>query len=315
MECPNCHQPVEDGAAFCGNCGQPISVPISPTITSPIAQVVQNTEAATNQSVAPPLIAIGATGLHGVVPTYAIATPAERGAETKTLLTILAGIVGLVGALFIPLIALVLGIFGLVVGTTAHVHGRRWPLRVGLVLSILALLAGLGSWAYAVEHDSRIDKEAAAQNNAPSTLAASLSTPCYSTNFVDRLNIKNSHGSCDMTAFNGQNPDSSTDAYKVYATNNPALSVSGFTTLAKQAIEKDIQTSLPGFVIDNERVTGFAGSPAYAVTANNKSQGVAVIETAVYHPVKAGENVFIMVHATTGSSADLSILEAQWQWK
>src|ERR1039458_4839704 len=109
MECPNCHQPVEDGAVFCGNCGQPMAAPSSPVTTSPIAQVMQNMPPANlNQQAAPPLIAIGATGLHGVVPTYALATPAQRGAATKTLITILAGIVGLIGALFIPLIALVL---------------------------------------------------------------------------------------------------------------------------------------------------------------------------------------------------------------
>ena len=68
MNCPKCNQPVDDGATFCGNCGQPIQasptpqpetspdqnnvapavttppVPATPPVTSsPVAQVL-NTE-------------------------------------------------------------------------------------------------------------------------------------------------------------------------------------------------------------------------------------------------------------------------------
>jgi hypothetical protein len=118
-----------------------------------------------------------------------------------------------------------------------------------------------------------------------------------------------------MSAFNSSAPDNSTDAYKVYASQSPQTNAANFTGLIKPAIEKDVADDLPGFAISSERVAQFAGSPAYIVTTFDKATDVSVVEAGVLHQAGNGENVFILVHAANGHNADLSILEAQWQWK
>jgi len=118
-----------------------------------------------------------------------------------------------------------------------------------------------------------------------------------------------------MEAFNGTTVNSSTDAYKIYANTSQTTNAGNFTNLAKAGLEKDIKDNLPGFTLDTEQATQFAGSPAYMVFASDKAQGVAVVEAAVLHQVAVGDNVFILVHAINGSSVDLNTLEAQWQWK
>lgn len=288
MECQNCHQPVEAGAAYCGNCGHALHVG-----------------------------GIALAGVYPSLPSYALATPAARSTETKLLLALLCGVAGLIGALFVPLAGVTLGIAGIVAATTTRSVGKHWPVRVGLGLSCLALLAGLGTWVYAVKNDPRFNHNAAvaAQSSAPATVSADLATPCYSANFIDRLNVSHVAKSCNMNAYNGQSLNASSNAYKVYASQAQIINVSSFTNLAKTALEKDVKNSLPSFSIDSERVSGFAGSPAYTINASDKAQGVAIVETAVYHPVKTGDDIFILVHAIVGSTTDLHILEAGWQWK
>jgi hypothetical protein len=118
-----------------------------------------------------------------------------------------------------------------------------------------------------------------------------------------------------MAAFNGTSLQTSTEFYKVYANKTALSSDASFITTAKAAIEKDISTNLAGFKIDSEKTSEFSGSTAYVVTTSDNAEGVAVVEAAVYHPVSSGQNVFILVHAATGSTIDLNGLETQWQWK
>lgn len=286
MECPRCHEPVETDAAFCGNCGQQLTA------------------------------AEGASGADlAAVPAYALAAPTQHAGEMQSLLVLLAGVTGMIGALFVPLVGLSLGTAGLIMGT---VYRRSSPRRrlntAGLGFAAVATLLALGTWAYAYNHEARL-KQQAASPAAANAATAELSTPCYSLSFIDRLNVASRSGSCDVSAFNGNTLNTSTNAYKIYASRAAALNTASFTSLAKQALEKDVKINLPEFTIDTQRVSGFAGSPAYTINASNKSQGVAVVETAVYHPVKSGPNVFILVHAVNGETADLHLVEGQWQWK
>lgn len=287
MNCPNCHQPVETDAAFCGNCDYPLTA----AVTQPAA----------------------------AIPGYALATPRQHTGETKALLALLFGLAGIVGALFIAAIGLVLGVAGIIMGTMSRSGTKRRLSTAGLVTSSLAIMAGLAVWTYAIKHDAKLNQSAkpASSHNltAPSVSASSLSTPCYSAGFVDKLNVSNAANSCDMSAFNGPTLENSTNAYKVYADTSQTANAQNFTSIVKPALEKDVKTNLPGFNIDSEQVGQFAGSPAYIVKASNASQHVAVTEAAVLHQVDAGDNIFILVHAFNGSTADLSTLEAQWQWK
>jgi hypothetical protein len=323
MNCPNCQQTIEAGAAFCGNCGQPVAqtmpapvVPASPTgpAVSPIAQVLQNQPAPPT-----PLAAAGAGNVAAGVPSYALATPAQQRGEKQALLAVLFGVAGIAGALFIALLGLALGIAGIIMGTMARSGSKRALGTAGLVLSSLAVLAGLGVWTYAIQHDPALHKQAAGSTShgiaAPAVSASNLSTPCYSAGFASKLNISNDASSCDMEAFNGATLNGSSEIYKIYADTSQTADQSNFTAIAKSALEKDLKDNLPGFTLDSEKVTEFAGSSAYVVNSSDTVHHAAVIEAAVLHKVAAGDNVFIMVHAAAGDTADLKTLEAQWQWK
>jgi hypothetical protein len=274
MNCPKCNQLVEAGAAFCGNCGQALLVAAAPA-PNPL-------------------------------PLYAVAQPGRHVDENKAWLSLLFGLVGIVGALFLALAGLALGIVGLVFGTMSRSGTKRGLSTAGLAVSSLAVLAGLGVWVYAINHNPRFHNETASSAapgiTAPTVSASSLTTPCYSAGFVDKLNVSNSNSSCDMSAFNGPTLSSSSNAYKVYASQSTTATADNFTSLAKPAIEK-------------EQASQFAGSPAYVVNTSDKISGVAVIEAAVLHKVGNGDNVFILVHAVNGKTADLNVIEAEWQWQ
>lgn len=207
------------------------------------------------------------------------------------------------------------GLAGLVLGTVARGGAKRSWSTAGLILSSLSLLAGMAVWNYAFNHEASVKTAQAAAANGPTVMANNLSTPCYALGFVDKFNIANTRGSCDMRAFNGQTMATSTDAYKVYASQSSISDPGSFTTAAQTALENDVKSNLPGFSIVSEQLGSFAGSPDYLVTASNKSSGVTVTEAAVLHQTAGGDNIFILVHAGNGASAGLSNLETQWQWK
>jgi hypothetical protein len=121
--------------------------------------------------------------------------------------------------------------------------------------------------------------------------------------------------SCDIRAYEGSDILSSNDVYKVYGNQVDNLNEAVFNDVAKKALEKDISSTLPGFVITSEGPTRFAQSPAYIVHAYNQQSNIAVVEGAVFHKVSAGYNIFSLVHAVKGSDTDLKTMEAQWQWK
>lgn len=260
---------------------------------------------------------VASPGAAAGVPGYALATPAQHAGETKALLSLLFGIGGLIGALFMALLGLVLGITGIVMGTMSRSGAKRGLSTAGLILSSLSVLAGLAVWIYAVKHDPRLNQAASTNHHitAPATAASGVSTPCYSANLVNKFNVSNNSGSCDMQAFNGTTLNDSTDAYKIYADTSPTLSSGNYASIFKSALDKDVQENLPGFTTDSETATKFAGSPAYVIKASDKVHNVAVVEAAVWHQVTAGDNFFVMAHVVNGQSADLDTLEAQWQWK
>ncbi len=323
MNCSNCHQPVEIGAAFCGNCGQALqptaldqSAPAQ--VVSPISVVMQNSQAPGTVETVLPVAPLAVTGVPAVVagvPSYALANPAQHSGETKALLALLFGIGGLIGCLFMALLGLAFGIGGIVMGTMSRSSTKRGLSTAGIIVSSLALVSGLAVWAYTFNHASAVHRRAAASSHAPSVAAADLSTPCYSVGFVDTLNVSNSSGSCTMNAYNGSTLSTSTNAYKVYANKAPIKDEVAFNSVAKTAVDKDIKDSLPGFSVDSEQAARFAGSPAYILHATDKVHNIAIVEAAVLHKTATTDNVFILVHVTVDKTANLNTMEAQWQWK
>lgn len=333
MNCQNCHELLEQGAAFCGNCGYPVQAPApvvpqnvtppTPAIESP--QPIQP-DAPVDQPPAPVLpptptpIAPSAPGVAGVapgIPSYALTTPKQHAGETPALLAVIFGVIGIVGSGFlIPIVGFAFGIAGLCAGTVASRIARRRLTVIGLIIAALAIVAGFASLVYNAEHDKNTAPNAqTGQSTTSSRVASKLSTPCYTFNLIDQYNVSNSAGSCDATAYNGQSFENSTDIYKIVATKAGSAAAGTFTQLAKQAIDSDVKNNLPGFVISSEGPASFAGSLAYTVYAANKGQDTAVVETGVLHQTTNGYNVFDILHAINGSNVNLQALEAQWQWK
>lgn len=336
--CSNCGEPLEAGAAFCGNCGHPIAgsadkpaapptdtgeqprpaeAPANqpaPKIDSPIAQAA--TDQTSNRQPGAYPANLAAAGAGSAMPSYALPVASNQSSATKAGMGVVFGVLGIIGGLFIPLVGLGLGIAGLVLATMSHRLVRRRSSTIGIVLSVLAILASLASWAYVIAHDPRLNHKpspAGARTSSGAISAQNLITPCYSVNFANRLNIQNNSGSCNMSAFNGSTLDVSSDAYKVYGTVS-AISAADFPTLAKQAIDNDVRQSLPSFTVTSENSGQFANSPAYFVTANN-GKGVSIIEAAAFHKTTNGDNFFVLVHAANANAVDLKDLQSGWHWE
>ncbi len=289
MECPNCHESIEEGAFFCGNCGQRLSIkPVDQTINSDT-----------------------------VIPEYSEPNIFEQTRRTEESMSLVFGVVGIVGALFVPLAGIIIGAVGTIMSSLTLRRGKDIVNIVGLVISVFAIFTGFGTWV----HSSNLQKEAISKANKSISLTNAtsaitkdnLSTPCYKINLTNKLNIQNTSGNCDMNAYNGATFVLSTEAYKVYATKS-TYTREGFAGLVKQVIEKDVRTSLPDYTIVRQGPTIFSASPAYSVTATN-GQGVSVIQTAVFHETTNGDNFFVIVHAVLGSEATLHDLQLGWQWK
>jgi hypothetical protein len=316
MNCPNCGQETEAGAAFCGNCGQALT-----QTPSPIAQVFQNS--AGQPPTRLPTASLAAVGASAVshMPSYAVANPDQHSTELKSLLSLICAVLGLVSVLLVPLLALAFGITAIVLGTMSRHHLHRALSTTGILLGGLAVAAGLAMWVYAASHNASLRKTLSERNNPPvsttqAVTASTIDTPCYATGFIVSLNISRSTSdSCDMNAYNGSSVSASNNIYKVFSNQANNVTETNFSAVAKQALEKDVQSTLPNFSLDSEQAGLFAGSPAYAINVSDGSHNVAVIEEAVLHKVGAGYNFFVLVHATNGKSTDLAALEAQWQWK
>lgn len=258
-----------------------------------------------------------ASGQTAALPAYAVANPAQQLSDTRSMLALVLGVAGIAGSIFIPVVGLMFGLLAAIAGTSARAVNRSGLKKAGLVFSALALLSGLAMWTYNIQHDPRFNDKTvrAAPKGRGVSAASSLSTPCYSLNFVDQLNVDNKSGSCNLSAFNGASLETSTNAYKIYASKSNIADVNTFTTTAKAAIEKDVRDNMKGFTISSQQVGSFAGSPAYIVNVYDKQSNVAIVEAAVLRKVSNGYNVFVMIHANQGPEANVQILESQWQWK
>lgn len=332
MICQNCNQPVDDGAVFCGNCGQQLYATTTPVSSAANAPPQPQTPLPTAPSPLP-------TPAPNYVPAPSVALPTPQGASSVSQATaiqppvyapdltqkdhtrarraeiaLFSGISGSVAALFIPIAGLVLAGIGIANGIASRRSSKRMLSMVGLVFSIIALCISVAAWGYNINR--AMEKKRAESNAATASSKSDVETPCYNANFIDRLNITHVDSSCNLQAFNGDTFAQSTNVYRIMAVKSSAArDAASFNTVAKAALEKDVETNLPGFKIVDQRVSGFAGSPAYTITAIDTENNIAVVETAVFRQVSNGENIFLIIHGINGDKVDLSILEAKWQWK
>ena len=342
MNCPQCGQPIDNGAVFCGNCGlamQAVAIPATPappsmtpgftamtigvggqtfsnvpSASAPIAQVINNQTPAAASAHNGTLPVIPSIASVGGLPSYAIGAPHHI--DTKLVLSLVFGIIGIVGALLVAVTGIVLGIAGIVMATTAP-RSTHTKLKVaGIILSSLAIIAGLAVMAAAITNNSKLGSDLAdisAGTNRKGVVGTN--TLCYSFSFISKLNVENTSATCSLNAYNANSLATSSDIYKVLSSVAPTLNAANFAKISKDALEQDIHQSLPGFSITSEHSGLFAGSPAYTINATDSATNVAIQETTVLHVTAEGDNLFVLVHATSGSKTDLGELEANWLWK
>lgn len=330
MDCPNCHEPVEIGAAFCGNCGQAIAPQRLLTKTTLSTKRSESSKDTSDAFVHTRPVAASEALLQGIgnqlvgasvskqpIPLYARPAIAQQKDHFRAALAVVFGILGIVSSLIMPFVGIVLSIAGVVTGTMSRRYLKRGLGMAGIFISIVGVFASMGTWAYAVSSSARHQQivKASAQktNDSPVLAANELSTPCYQIKFTDRLNVQNTNGSCNMNAFDGSSLDVSHSAYKVYATQS-AVAPAAFANLAKTALERDIAQSMPSYHIVDQQSTVFSGSPAYIVYAVN-NEGVSLLEAAVLHAGNNTANFYVIVHATIDGTASLHDLELGWQWQ
>jgi hypothetical protein len=114
------------------------------------------------------------------VPSYAIATPYMHAEETKALLSIIFGVMGIVVAVLIAAGGLAFGLLGLILGTMSRQAPRKGLSTGGIILSVLAIVSGLGVWTYSVHQQDVQNKKHMArsqESSLPAVTAYNLTTP------------------------------------------------------------------------------------------------------------------------------------------
>lgn len=299
--CPRCKEAIENGALYCGNCGQKLKA--GPSI---LENGYQNkTDPASGSSVAVPATAATNAG----IPSYAI--PYSHHKQHFAALALAFGVLGAAAAFILPILGIVFGVIGLILISLSFkiTHGR---LRLaGLVVPILALLIGLGFWVRAY-NDSKL---AAPAGTADGTAMLNVTTPCFSLTFKEILNVNNTRGSCSLNAYNSNTFANSSDVYKIVAERATIINSTNFVSISKPDINSDITKNLPGFSITSTGTTLFAGSQAFYDVAYDSSTDISLIEEAVYHPGTSSiANFFDIIHVVDGKSVNLSEINNSWQW-
>lgn len=324
--CARCGQPLAEGAAFCGNCGQPAAAagpqantPPPEQLPSPASSTSSMTAQVLANQPAEPQAAPGfgtpmAAGAHYGATPIPLSQPAIPEGETKAILSLIFGVLGLPGAL-LPIAGLALGILGIVFGTLSHRSQKHRLSTIGIVVSSLAIVASLGVWAYNInwlEHHGGSKSAGGTHLNGE---LHSVTTPCYSVNLDTALKVANSTGSCSLEAYDGATLETSTMGDFISAATETALNASNFGAAAKQGLEQAIHENFPSATITNEFSNTFAASSAYYLEAHDTDTNKNIGAYAVLHQTGHGENLFIILQAKANNGTlDMSNLQSNWQW-
>lgn len=170
MNCTRCGNALDTGAAYCGNCGQPVVPPAQPQPAAPVVAeatpngqpaanipVSQPEAVATGQVPAQPAVAVGVPPQtpaqpSGAVPAYAV--PAPGAPRTKSTVGFVLGILSIPGCI-IPIVGLGFGIAALVLGSKG-MKLKQGLATAALVLGIIGTVLSLIVW---IANANRIMKE------------------------------------------------------------------------------------------------------------------------------------------------------------
>lgn len=295
MDCPRCGEVVDAGAAYCGNCGVAL-VQARPAASLPDAPASVS------------------------LPAYAVASPSQHKAESKSMVALVLSILAVPGSI-VPLLGWVLAITGIVMSSIARAkmpHKAMSNMTVGF--GSLAVLLSAGVFVYNIQQPGRSANTTANLAEESSELATTrniggvIDTPCYSVDVPDMDNVEHVSGSCKAQAFNADTLVASTNAFNVEGVFQESISEANLAEAGQEIANNYLRTAMPDLVITSQHSGRFADSPAYII--RGKSKGNVTIELAlVLHKVPHGENVFVMAHAINDAQANLSQFEAGWIWK
>jgi hypothetical protein len=277
--CPECGLPIDNGVAFCGNCGHQLS----------------------NHPFYPD---------GSILPSYAYeqTVPEVDKSERLAIAGLIIAAVALASAIFIPLAALVLGLAGLIMATIARTRYRHAISLAAIFLSVAALLSGIGVWAYAVNNTPGL--KLAEGKAVPSSRLVGINTPCYSVSIDSGLN--NYHpSSCNFNAA------SSAEDLSVTAVMNPNITLANLDRTAPSIFKQALTSSSDGGNVAGQSGMGvFAGSPAYIEYVSNAVQNTRGIFAMVLNPSSRLDNVYIVGRVIkTVYVPTFGTLESDWQWK
>ena len=294
MECSRCGEAVDAGAAYCGNCG------VALTPTQPVAVV----------PFAPTSVSL---------PAYAVASPSQHKAESKSMIALILSILAVPGSI-VPILGWLLAIAGIVMASIARAKMPRKTMNnVAIGFGSLAILLSAGVFVYALQQSGRPNARTAlnrtdGQQATTRGTAGVIDTPCYSVDVAGLDNIENTSGSCKAQAFNADTMVASTNAFNVEGVLQESITEANLAEAGQVIANTYLHATMPDLVVVSQASGRFAGSPAYII--HGKSKGNVTIELAlVLHKVPHGENVFVLAHAINDEQANLAPFEASWKWK
>ena len=333
MNCPRCSQPTDEGAAFCGNCGQALPAPFAPPSHQSVQPPVQDSVSATTETVAEKLETADEADNadkqpETEIPAYAVAKPAEQDRESKLVTGLILAVLAIPAGLFIPGLGFILGAVGLVMATMSRNTPKKLASNLAIGFSSLAIVVSVGAFIYYANHQlnsADADKTASqtAEDELPNlkqatpdgTGAQFVDTPCYSAVMPKLVMLDMAEGSCTFKTYNAATANAATTIYTVDAATNKNLTAANFTDTIKPVAGQTIGLVAPGFKVVAEKAGTFADSPAYIVDAKN-DKGDTIQLLMVLHQTAHNENVFALVGgASNNKVVDLSELALQWVWK
>lgn len=283
MNCSRCQEPLDPGAAFCGNCGQPVA-------TAPA------------QSGAP-------ATTPGRVPAYALAMP--HPGEPKAIIGLVLAVLS-VPAAIIPFIGASLSVAAIVLATIV-MHAHRRLASTGLVFAVIGVLLSSTAIVYNVTHSSAASGQEAASAGA----GQQLQTPCFDLAVPTELHISGDTANCKALISDTADAKQATYGYEIDASTNADVTSRNFDAAvsgAAQDIVNSFSSAARRYNLTSQSSGTFAGEQAHYLdlTAPDGTSGRVV---GVLHQSTVGYNVFFISLFSRHGTADLSAVERNFTWK